>query len=143
MERKHKAKIAASVVLVRERDGKEEVLLQKRGGDAPGAGNWDTTAGGHVDSEDESFTMAAHREALEEIGITFDENDAILTTIVHSKNDVGQYVDLTFFWINTKANPRFAKKINANASDGFLLMPCPKTFGPKQPSPHLIILKSE
>lgn len=128
--RKHKAKLAGGVVLVRTRNGKEELLLQKRGHDAPGAGNWDATAGGHVDSENESLTMTAHREALEEIGITFDERDALFTTVVHAKTPVGQYVELFYFIDKYKGEVKICEKTKLEKLEWFPVDNLPKNLWP-------------
>ena len=105
-KRRFTARLAGGVILVRTKNGKQELLLQKRGQDVPGAGRWDATAGGHVDGDWESMRMAAKREAMEEVGVDVDINKTLFETVIHStsmnvpKSETsyfGQYVSLYVF----------------------------------------------
>lgn len=70
------------VYLLRELDGKKQILLQKRGKGTFGSEMWEASAAGHVE-QGESLTMCAQREALEEIGIKFNPEDIEFLTIIH------------------------------------------------------------
>jgi 8-oxo-dGTP pyrophosphatase MutT (NUDIX family) len=75
-------KSAAMVYLLRTREGRTEVLLQKRGPKSFGMGLWDASAAGHVE-EGESMTDCARRELTEEIGVDFDTADIVFFTMIH------------------------------------------------------------
>lgn len=72
---------AAYVLLLRDRDGDTEVLLQLRRGTGYLDGHWATLAG-HVDPG-ESVHEAAVREAAEEAGVRIDPDDLEPLTTLH------------------------------------------------------------
>ena len=102
---------AGLVYLLREYSGRTQVLLQLRGGNKYGAGEWDASSAGHVD-EDESMIACAIREAREEIGIDIKPADIVFTTIIH-KGSGGQpppdgrpYYNGHFFVEKFRGEPR-------------------------------------
>jgi len=98
---------AAQIYLMREHEGKTQILFGMRSGDIIDLanGSWDV-AGGHLE-EGESFIKAANRLTKKEYNITFDEEDIKFTTIIHvgKHNIVGmQYINAHFFidkWTGT------------------------------------------
>ena len=71
--------LAGAVHLLREQDGKTQILLARRCGNITGAGMWEFAGAGHIE-QGESILRGTQREAQEELGITFDEKDIIFTT---------------------------------------------------------------
>ena len=99
---------AAQIYLMREEDGKTEILFGMRSGDIIDLanGSWDV-AGGHC-SEGESFITAAKRLTQKEYNVTFNEEDIKFTTIIHvgKENIVGmQYINAHFFIDKWEGNP--------------------------------------
>lgn len=76
---------AAVVALVRQINGKIEILLQKRQNTGFADGMWDLSCSGHVE-EGESISRAAVRECREELGVQINEEDLRFFALVH-KND--------------------------------------------------------
>lgn len=76
---------AVIVAIIREKDGVEEVLLQKRKNTGFADGEWDLSVAGHVE-EGESCVKALEREVREELGIRVDGYDAEFLALVHKKD---------------------------------------------------------
>lgn len=66
--------VGVSVWLVRDDNGKTEILFQKRAQSVQNGGFYDSSAGGHVD-EGEDILTAALRETQEEIGLSLNPED--------------------------------------------------------------------
>ncbi len=92
MEEKYRTLSAVMLMLIRENNGKEEILLQKRKNTGYMDGYWDYSASGHVENM-ESMKMAIQREAKEEICIDIDINDLEFITLIHkiSNTDIIYY----------------------------------------------------
>lgn len=69
MNRHFKSYAAVLPVLLREREGGEEVLLHRRANTGYMDGKWDFAGSGHVEAG-ETASQAACREVLEETGLT-------------------------------------------------------------------------
>ena len=82
-----KTPTAVILMVIRKRNGKEQILLQKRKNTGYMDGYYDFGASGHVENK-ETMKMAIIREAKEEIGITIDTKDVEFVTMIHdiSKN---------------------------------------------------------
>ena len=78
---------SVGLLLIRENNGKEEILLQKRKNTGYMDGYYDVGASGHVEAN-ETMKMALIREAKEEIGIDIEMKDVSFATMIHdiSKN---------------------------------------------------------
>ena len=68
MNRHFKSYAAVLPVILREREGREEVLLHRRANTGYMDGKWDFAGSGHVE-EGETASQAACREVLEETGL--------------------------------------------------------------------------
>lgn len=86
---------AAYVVLLRHREGREEVLLQLRQGTGFMDGRWACGAAGHVEAG-ESVLQAAAREAREELGIEVLDLEPL--TSMHRTGATGRAVDERVDW---------------------------------------------
>lgn len=73
---------AVILMLIRNINGKEQILLQKRKNTGFMDGYYDFGASGHVEDK-ETMKMALIREAKEEIGIKIDERDVEFVTMLH------------------------------------------------------------
>lgn len=69
MNRHFKSYAAVLPVILREREGREEVLLHRRANTGYMDGKWDFAGSGHVE-EGETASQVACREVLEETGLT-------------------------------------------------------------------------
>ena len=77
---------AVGLMLMRENNGKEEILLQKRQNTGFCDGFYDFSATGHVEAN-ESMTKALIREAREEIDVNIKEEDIEFVCLIHRNAD--------------------------------------------------------
>ena len=80
-------------VILREKDGKTEVLLHQRANTGYMDGMWDTAGSGHVD-QGETATQAVVRECGEELGIRVKAEDL---TFAHLSHNVATVRDDTYY----------------------------------------------
>ena len=73
---------AVILILMRERGGKKQILLQRRRNTGFADGLWDFSCSGKVE-EGESMTAAATREAKEELGITVAAENLQFAVLIH------------------------------------------------------------
>ena len=85
-------------LLLRERDGRREILLHHRYHTGYMDGKWDIAASGHVE-ENETARQALARECYEELGIRVRPEDAEFAHVCHRLGQEGDrtYYDLYFF----------------------------------------------
>ena len=102
-------KSAIMVLLIREKDGKQQVLLQKRHHTGYKDGYYDFTASGHVE-ENESMLMACVRETKEEVGVTINKDNLEAMCVIH-KHSTGEdtYYNGYFKIGDREGNPRIAE----------------------------------
>lgn len=83
-DKKERFKTPSAVILMlmRNRNGKEQILLQKRKNTGYMDGYYDFGVSGHVENR-ETMKMALIREAKEEIGIKIDTKDVEFVTMIH------------------------------------------------------------
>lgn len=117
MEERYKTKSAAILYLLRENNGKTEVLLQKRIGHY-GNGKWDGAASGHVD-KDESMTTSLIREAQEEIGVGINKCDILFTNITHCRFADSVYYNGHFFVKKYTGTPSICEPEKCSALEWF------------------------
>ena len=87
MKERYKTLSAVMLILIREENGKEQIILQKRKNTGYMDGYWDYAASGHVEYM-ESMKMAMKREAKEELCIDIDLEDLEFVSLIHKKNDI-------------------------------------------------------
>ncbi|MCM1545591.1 MAG: NUDIX domain-containing protein [Clostridiales bacterium] len=92
MKEHFKAPTAVVVMLLREVDGKTQVLLQRRQNTGFMDGLWDLSYAGHVE-HGESMKDAAVREAKEELGVGIAPEKLEFFTLIHKREKEN---DLTF-----------------------------------------------
>lgn len=83
MKERFLTRSAVILMLIRNTDNGEEILLQKRKNTGYMDGYYDLSASGHVE-KDEPMTKALIRESKEEIGIDISEKDIELATMMHT-----------------------------------------------------------
>lgn len=83
---------AVIVLLIRENAGKKQVLCQRRANTGFGDGKYDFSFSGKVE-KGESMTVAAVREAKEELGINIKADDLKFICLVHKRDEE---CDVTF-----------------------------------------------
>ena len=98
------ARLTSDVVLMTELHGERVVLLIQRGWD-PFQGRW-ALPGGHVDTG-ETVEAAAHRELLEETGVTADQLDLIGVYSEPGRDPRGRYVTWAYLaWLDDMPAPK-------------------------------------
>lgn len=84
---------ASIVMLLRNNGGRTEVLLQRRQNTGFMDGMWDLSCSGHVEYG-ESMSMAAVREANEELGVVLSADKLNFFVLVHKREEER---DLTYY----------------------------------------------
>lgn len=104
MEQRFKSFSAVMLMLIRNVDGEEEILLQKRKNTGYMDGYYDFSASGHVEDK-ETMRMAIIREAKEELGIDININDLEFVTMIHKWSNGKPYYNGYFKTIIWKNEP--------------------------------------
>ena len=78
----YKTPSAIILMLIRERNGKKQVLLQRRKNTGFADGLWDFSCSGKVE-EGETMTCTAVREAKEELGVNINARDLRFAVLIH------------------------------------------------------------
>lgn len=112
-----KSYAAVLPVILRERDGREEVLLLRRMNTGYMDGKWDFAGSGHVE-EGETASQAACREVFEETGLTVRPEDMEFLHLSHRVKEP-TYYDL-YFTVRTWAGaPSIREPGKCGAMDWF------------------------
>jgi 8-oxo-dGTP pyrophosphatase MutT (NUDIX family) len=94
-------KSAVMLFLFRDKNGRREILLQKRLNTGYMDGMWDCSVSGHVE-EKESMMMALQREAKEEINIVIRISNINFATLVHRHtHELGSTYYDGYFFVHT------------------------------------------
>ena len=114
-------------LLLRERNGKREVLLHRRHNTGYMDGKWDIAGSGHVD-EDETARQALARECAEELGICVRPEDAVFAHVCHRLGKEGDrtYYDLYFFVRAYEGTPAIMEPDKCDGLDWFALDALPE-----------------
>lgn len=98
MSEHFKALSAVFPLIIRESQGRRQILLHRRCNTGYMDGLWDIAASGHVD-ENETATQAAARECAEEIGIMVSPDDLEFAHLSHRLGSNGgrTYYDIYFY----------------------------------------------
>ena len=95
MSERFKVPCAVMLMLIREQDGKEQILLQKRQNTGFADGFYDFAASGHVE-DGEPMRVAMCREAKEELGIDVAPDGLEFVCLIHKNLGKGIYVNMYF-----------------------------------------------
>lgn len=98
-KKRFESKLAAYLILERERAGRRQILVQLRQNTGYMDGEYDVSCSGHVE-ERESFAEAIVREAKEEIGINVELCDLEFATVIHQCRERDNYYVDVFFRTN-------------------------------------------
>lgn len=93
MKKRYESKVAVFLVLNREKNGKTEILLQRRCNTGYMDGKYDMACSGHLE-KGESLSMAMIREAKEEINLDIKEEDLKMIAVVHAYKE--DYINVFF-----------------------------------------------
>ncbi|MDE6691551.1 MAG: NUDIX domain-containing protein [Clostridia bacterium] len=91
---------AVILILMRERGGKKQILLQRRRNTGFADGLWDFSCAGKVE-EGESMTAAAVREAKEELGITVAAENLQFAVLIHKCDKTCKLVYYNAYFVCT------------------------------------------
>lgn len=114
-------------LLLREHNGKWEVLLHRRHNTGYMDGKWDIAGSGHVD-EDETARQALARECTEELGLRVRPEDAEFAHVCHRLGKEGDrtYYDLYFFVRAYQGTPAIMEPNKCDGLDWFPLDALPE-----------------
>jgi len=130
MKERFLTRSAVILLLIRNTEEGEEILLQRRENTGYMDGYYDLSASGHVE-KDESMTKSLIREAKEEIGIDIEEENIEFVTMMHTNNYATEQVYYNGFFKVTKYNGEI--KINEPTKCGEL-----KWFNLKELPPNIL-----
>ena len=120
MSQHFKTLSAVLPVVLREREGRKEVLLLRRANTGYMDGKWDFAGSGHVE-EGETAARAVCRELLEETGLMAKPEDAVF---LH----VNPPITISIFKSKPgRGNPPFVSRRSAAAWSGFPWKNCRRT----------------
>ncbi len=126
---------AAYVLLRREKDGRDQVLLQLRANTGYKDGHWAAAAAGHVE-RGESVVEAACREVAEELGVTVDPEDLNALCAMHRTGGTGlpidERVDIFFECRRWDGEPRLMERQKAADIRWFALDALPEPVVPHE-----------
>lgn len=112
-----KSYAAVLPVILRERDGREEVLLHRRANTGYMDGKWDFAGSGHVE-EGETASRAACREVFEETGLAVRPEDMEFLHLSHRVKEP-TYYDLYFTVRAWAGEPSIREPEKCSAMDWF------------------------
>lgn len=105
MER-YKIRSAVFLILLKEENGQEKVLLQRRYNTGILDGQFDVSCGGHLE-ENETLRQAIIRETEEEIGILIKEENLKLSSLIHATvEDGNKYLFSVFYTRQYEGEPQ-------------------------------------
>ena len=129
---KHATPAAVMLWLLRQQEGKTQVLLQHRHNVKVLNDRWDAAACGHLE-QGESATQAVCREALEELGIHIHPNDLRFAGLGHILIKPGfTYFNIYFQALRWRGEPRIAEPDKCDGLQWFDLDALPKDMIPER-----------
>lgn len=118
------------MIVTRENDGQEEILLQKRKDTGWMDGFWELAACGHVE-EGETLKQAAVRETKEELGLDVKEEDLKFAGLNHNKiEDKGIYYCAYFKVHKFNGTPKIGEPDKCEAIKWFPINDLPQEIIP-------------
>ena len=129
---KHATPAAVMLWLLRQQEGKTQVLLQHRHNVKVLNDRWDAAACGHLE-QGESATQAVCREALEELGINIHPNDLRFAGLGHILIKPGfTYFNIYFQALRWQGEPRIAEPEKCDGLQWFDLDALPQDMIPER-----------
>ncbi len=129
---KHATPAAVMLWLLRQQEGKTQVLLQHRHNVKVLNDRWDAAACGHLE-QGESATQAICREALEELGIHIYPNDLRFAGLGHILIKPGfTYFNIYFQALRWQGEPRIAEPDKCDGLQWFDLDALPQDMIPER-----------
>ena len=107
MKDRYESKVIVFLILTRVNNGKKQILLQKRKNTGYMDGKYDMACSGHLE-KGETLSQAVVREAKEEIGITINEMDLELVSVIHPYQE--NYLNLFFMTPRYQGIPKIMEK---------------------------------
>ena len=104
------------LMLTRLREGRTQVLLQRRKNTGFADGLWDLSCSGHVE-KDESMSDTVLRECTEELGISLKKQDLRFVCFVHKRDESAVYYYGYFVCGKFEGVPKIMER---NKCDGLL-----------------------
>lgn len=95
MKERFTSRAAVMLLLTREGESGEEILLQRREGTGYRDGYYDLCAAGHVEAG-EPLTRAMAREAYEELGIVIEPSELRFVCLIHKLSGGEEYMNAYF-----------------------------------------------
>lgn len=105
--KKFKTPSAVIVFLLKNSNGRRQILLQRRKNTGFGDGMWDLSCSGHVEYK-ESMLKAAVRECKEELGIQLNAANLHFAAFIHKRDEVYDktYCNAYFYSENFLGEPQ-------------------------------------
>ncbi len=128
MKERYQSKVAVFLILTREKDGKTEILLQKRYNTGYMDGKYDAACSGHLE-KGESFSMALAREAKEEIDLDIDEKDLKFAELIHSYKE--DYINVFFTTKKYSGTPKIMEPNKCDDLQWFDIENLPENIIPR------------
>lgn len=107
MKDRYESKVIVFLILTRVINGKKQILLQKRKNTGYMDRKYDMACSGHLE-KGETLSQAVVREAKEEIGITINEMDLELVSVIHPYQE--NYLNLFFTTPRYQGIPQIMEK---------------------------------
>ena len=130
MSQHFKTLSAVLPVVLRERDGREEVLLLRRANTSYMDGNWDFAGSGHVEAG-ETASQALCRELFEETGLIAKPEDTAFLHVSHRVKDP-TYYDFYFTVRKWTGEPSVREPGKCSGMDWFPVGKLPRDMIPNR-----------
>ena len=130
MSQHFKTLSAVLPVVIREQEGREEVLLLRRANTHYMDGKWDFAGSGHVE-EHETASQAVCRELLEETGLVAQPGDAVFLHVAHRIKEPAYY-DFYFAIRNWEGEPSIREPDKCSAMAWFPVDDLPEDMIPNR-----------
>lgn len=113
MKERYKLRCAVFLILTKEENGKEYILLQKRYNTGILDDKYDVSCSGHLE-EGETLIEAMIRETKEEIGVDINKCDLKFSSTMHANFEDTEYLLITFSSTKYKGIPSIMEPNKCN-----------------------------
>lgn len=136
MSEHYKTLSAVLPVVIREKDGREEVLLLRRANTTYMDGKWDFAGSGHVE-EGETASQAVCRELFEETGLIAKPEDAVFLHVSH-RIKYPTYYDFYFEFRSWEGEPSIREPEKCSGMEWFPVDSLPEDMIPNRRNAFLL-----